>query len=82
MTIVTKPIVDKKDEKAFLNEFEGPPNVAVTVPSDAVQVPISTNVGGDEDSNRDETDTLNAVRIHNRAGGFKFIFLIIWLLLP
>jgi len=77
MTIVTKPIVDKKDEKAFLNEFEGPPNVAVTVPSDAVQVPISNIVGGDEDSNRDETDTLNAVRIHNRAGGFKFIFLII-----
>lgn len=77
MTIVTKPIVDKKDEKAFLNEFEGPPNVAVTVPSDAVQVPISNNAGGDEDSSQDETDTLNAVRIHNRVGGFKFIFLII-----
>ena len=51
--------------------------MAVTVPSDAVQVPISNIVGGDEDSNRDETDTLNAVRIHNRAGGYKFIFLII-----
>lgn len=74
MTIVTKPIVDKKDEKAFLNDFEGPPNVAVTIPSDTAQVPNSNNAGNDEYFS-DETDS--AVRIHNRAGGFKFIFLVI-----
>jgi len=74
MTIVTKPIIDKKDEKAFLNDFEGPPNVAVTIPSDVVQVPISNNA---EEDSQDETDTMSAVRIHNRVGGFKFIFLII-----
>lgn len=74
MTIVTKPIVDKKDEKAFLNDFEGPPNVAVTVPSDTAQVPI-TNIAGRDEEHSYETDV--AVRLHNRAGGFKFIFLVI-----
>merc|ERR1712062_802259 len=35
MTVVTKPIVaEKKDEKAFLEDFEGPANVTVTVPLD------------------------------------------------
>jgi len=48
--------------------------VAVTVPSDVVQVPISNNA---EEDSQDETDSMSAVRIHNRMGGFKFIFLVI-----
>ena len=60
--------------QAFLNDFEGPPNVAVTVPSDTAQVPI-TNIAGRDEEHSDETDS--AVRMHNRAGGFKFIFLVI-----
>ena len=60
--------------QAFLNDFEGPPNVAVTLPSDTAQVPI-TNIAGRDEEHSDETDS--AVRMHNRAGGFKFIFLVI-----
>ena len=31
----------------------------------------------DDDSSLDESDSASAVRIHNKMGGFKFIFLII-----
>jgi len=65
MTIITKPIIDKKDEKDFLNEFEGPLNVAVSVPQDA-PTPV------------DEADASNAsVRIHHKMGGFRFCFVVI-----
>merc|ERR1712018_87050 len=65
MTIITKPISDKKDEKDILNDFEGPLNVAVSVPPDAPN-PV------------DEADASTAsVRIHNKMGGFRFCFVVI-----
>jgi len=70
MTIITKPISEKeaKDEKDFLNDFEGPLNVTVSVPQDAPTPNL--------EEDRDETDTAS-VRIHNRMGGFRFIFVVI-----
>merc|ERR1712018_551478 len=65
MTIITKPISDKKDEKDILNDFEGPLNVAVSVPPDAPN-PV------------DEADASTAsVRIHDKMGGFRFCFVVI-----
>merc|ERR1712141_319987 len=70
MTIITKPLDQKgeKDEKAFLNDFEGPPNVAVTMPADA-----EANGGQNRD---DDTDSVS-VRTHHRMGGFKFFFVVV-----
>merc|ERR1712242_520247 len=69
MTIITKSIIDKKDEKDFLNDIEGPLNVAVSVPQDA-PTPIPVPV--------DEVDASSAsVRLHNKMGGFRFCFVVI-----
>lgn len=70
MTIVTKPldVKNEKDEKAFLADFEGPPNVAVTMPIDA---PAAQNR---DDS--DDTDSVH-IRTQNRMGGFKFFFIVV-----
>jgi len=71
MTIITKPLDQKseKDEKAFLNDFEGPPNVTVTMPADAE----AANGG---QSREDDTDSVS-VRQHHRMGGFRFFFLVV-----
>lgn len=69
MTIITKSIIDKKDEKDFLNDIEGPLNVAVSVPQDA-PTPIPVPV--------DEVDASStSVRLHNKMGGFRFLFVVI-----
>ena len=49
-------------------DFEGPPNVAVTMPADA---PAAHNR---DDS--DDTDSVN-IRVQNRMGGFKFFFSVV-----
>lgn len=59
--------------QAFLADFEGPPNVAVTIPCDAAP-PLVTGRDSEDENSQDEADT---VRIHNRMGGFKFVFLAI-----
>jgi len=70
MTIITKPLDQKgeKDEKAFLNDFEGPPNVAVTMPAD-----LEANGGQNRE---DDTDSVS-VRTQHRMGGFKFFFVVV-----
>jgi len=70
MTIITKPLDQKaeKDEKAFLNDFEGPPNVAVTMPADA-----EANGG---QRREDDTDSVS-IRPNHRMGGFKFFFVVV-----
>ena len=52
-----------------MNDFEGPPNVAVTMPADA---PGAARASDDSD----DTDSVN-IRVHNRLGGFKFFFIVV-----
>ena len=52
-----------------MNDFEGPPNVTVTMPADAE----AANGG---QTREDDTDSVS-VRQHHRMGGFRFFFLVV-----
>ena len=51
-----------------MNDFEGPPNVAVTMPAD-----LEANGGQNRE---DDTDSVS-VRTQHRMGGFKFFFVVV-----
>lgn len=50
-------------------DFEGPPNVAVTIPNEAQPLPAMPEAEARAESAQDVN-----VRIHNKYGGFRFLF--------
>lgn len=81
MTIITKPITaERKDEKAYMDDFEGPAqNIAVTIGNSESPSLVTSNLAGNPDPGADSDceESVSYTTGSRKAGRYKFLIVLV-----